>query len=174
MRSHLTRITAACAALCLSASLYAGTAAEDVQVEEAYARAVPPGQSNSAAFMSLTNKSDADHGLVAAESGASKVTELHTHFLEDGMMKMRPVAKIDLPAGETVKLQPGGLHLMLIDLARQLSPAEEVSITLVFEDGSRTSLTVPVQTVQQTMSEKRISPVPGSSRSCTPSPSATS
>jgi len=155
MRSLPIRMIATCAALCLSSGLYAGTAAEDVQAEGAYARAVPPGQPNSAAFVSLTNKSDADHALVAAESSASKVVELHTHLLEEGMMKMRPVAKIDLPAGETVELQPGGLHLMLIDLARQLSPGEEVSITLVFEDGSRTSLKVPVKTVQQTMKYHR-------------------
>ncbi len=150
----LRRITAAAAGLCLSASLYAGIAAEDVQAAGAYARAVPPGQSNSAAFMSLTNKSDADHALVGAESSASKVAELHTHFLEGGMMKMRPVEKIDLPAGKTVELQPGGLHLMLIGLTHQLSPGEDLRITLVFEDGSRTSLVVPVKTVQATMEQR--------------------
>jgi copper(I)-binding protein len=151
MRSILKKMTLACAALCLSASLYAGTAAEDVKAEGAYARAVPPGQPNSAAFMSLTNKGDTDHVLVGAESNVSKVAELHTHSMEGGMMKMRPVEKIDLPAGETVKLQPGSLHIMLIGLTRQLSPGEGVEITLVFEDGSRTSLQAPVKTVQQTM-----------------------
>ena len=151
MRSILTKMTFACAALCLSAALYAGTAAEDVQAEDAYVRAVPPGQPNSAAFMSLTNKGDTDHVLVGAESNVSKVAELHTHSMEGGMMKMRPAEKIDLPAGETVKLQPGGLHIMLIGLTRQLSPGEDVEITLVFEDGSRTSLQASVKTVQQTM-----------------------
>jgi len=153
MRSILTKMTFACAALFLSASLYAGTSAEDVQAEGAYVRAVPPGQPNSAAFMSLTNKGETDHVLVAAESNVSKVAELHTHSMEGGMMKMRPVEKIDLPAGETVKLQPGGLHIMLIGLTRQLSPGEDVEITLIFEDGSRASLQAPVKTVQQTMEE---------------------
>jgi periplasmic copper chaperone A len=151
MRSILTKMTFACAALCLSASLYAGTAAEDLLAEGAYVRAVPPGQPNSAAFMDLTNKGETGHVLVAAESNVSKVAELHTHSMEGGMMKMRPVEKIDLPGGQTVKLQPGGLHIMLIGLTRQLSPGEDVEITLVFEDGSRDTLQAPVKTVQQTM-----------------------
>jgi hypothetical protein len=142
---------AACALLCLSAGLYAGNAADNLQVQDIYVRAVPPGQSNSAAFLSLTNADQTDHALVAAESSISKVAELHTHLKEEGMMKMRRVERIDLPPGETVKLQPGGLHVMLIGLTKQLSPGEDVDITLVFEDGSRTALTAPVKTVQQTM-----------------------
>ena len=148
--SWIPRPTAlATAALCLlSTGVYAGNA---LQVEDPYVRAVPPGQTNSAAFMTLTNASDADHALVAAESSASKVVELHTHKMEGGMMKMRRLDKIELPAGETVKLQPGGLHVMLIGLARQLSPGDNVEITLVLDDGSRTSVAAPVKTVQQTM-----------------------
>ena len=151
MRSSLRRTALIAAALCLSTGLYAGSAADSLQVQDPYVRAVPPGQTNSAAFMALVNPGDADHALVAAESRASKVVELHTHQEEGGMMKMRRVDKIDLPAGETVELQPGGLHLMLIGLTRQLSPGEDVEITLVLEDGSRTSVTAPVKTVQQTM-----------------------
>jgi len=145
----------ACAALCLSANLYAGSAADAVQADGAYARAVPPGQSNSAAFITLINPSDADHALVSAESNAAKAAELHSHTMEEGMMKMRQVEKIDLPAGEKVKLEPGGLHLMLIGLERQLSPGEEIDMTLVFEDGSRRTLTAPVKKVQDTMQHHR-------------------
>ncbi|MEN8167219.1 MAG: copper chaperone PCu(A)C [Pseudomonadota bacterium] len=53
--------------------------------------------------------------------------------------------KVDLPAGEAVKLEPGGLHVMLIGLERQLSSGEDVEITLVFGDGSRSTLTAPVK-----------------------------
>lgn len=145
------RFSMACAALCLSASLYAGDAVDVVGVAGAFARAVPPGQTNSAAFMSLTNGSDAAHVLVSAESNVSEVAELHAHIMEEGMMKMRRLEKIDLPAGETVALEPGGLHVMLIGLERQLSPGEAVDITLIFEDGSRKTLSAPVKTVQETM-----------------------
>jgi len=145
------RMLTAGAALCLSASLYAGSAADDIQVKGGYTRAVPPGQNNSAAFLSLTNVGDAEHALVAVESGASKIAELHSHLMEDGMMKMRRVEKIDLPPGARVALEPGGLHIMLIDLTKQLSPGENVEITLVFEDGSRKMLPTPVKTVQESM-----------------------
>lgn len=151
MSFNLKLLAGASAALCLSTSLYAGDAADAVQIEGAFARAVPPGQTNSAAFMNLTNRGDADHSLTTAESNASKVVELHTHLMEEGMMKMRRVEKIDLPAGETVRLQPGGLHVMLIGLERQLAEGENVDITLVFEDGSRSTLTAPVKKVEVKM-----------------------
>jgi len=141
------------AALALPASphLFAGSAADEVRVEGAYARAVPPGQANSAAFLTLTNGSAVDHALVAAASDASKVVELHTHRMEGGMMEMRRVDKIDLPAGGSVALAPGGLHIMLIGLAHDLSAGDAVALELVYEDGSRASIEVPVKTVQQTM-----------------------
>jgi copper(I)-binding protein len=148
---RIQRLVFASAALLVCANLYAGDAADAVQINDTYARAMPPGQTNSAAFMTLTNDATNDHALVAAECDASAVTELHTHLMEDGMMKMRRLEKIDLPAGETIRLQPGGLHLMLIGLKGQLSAGEDVAITLVFEDGSRSALTVPVKGVQETM-----------------------
>ena len=155
MKRISKHVTAACAILCLSANPYASSAADEVQAEGAYVRAVPPGQPNSAAFVILTNNGEVDHALVAAESDVAKVAELHTHLLEQGMMKMRRVEKIDLPAGETAKLQPGALHIMLIDLTKQLAPGDDVKIGLVFEDGSRVSLAAPVKTVQQTMMQHR-------------------
>ena len=151
MRFTLKLLAGACAALCLSANLYAGSAADLVKADGAFARAVPPGQPNSAAFVTLTNTDDGDHALVAAETNAAEVVELHTHTMEDGMMKMRRVDKIGLPAGETVKLQPGGLHIMLIGLEHQLEPGEELAITLIFEDDGRAALTAPVKKVQHTM-----------------------
>jgi len=151
MSLDLRALVGACAALCLSANLYAGSAADAIQTDGAFARAVPPGQSNSAAFMTLTNQSDADHALVSAESNAAKAAELHSHTMEEGMMKMRRVEKIDLPAGKTARLEPGGFHLMLIGLERQLSPGEHIDVTLIFEDGSRNTFTAPVKKVQETM-----------------------
>jgi copper(I)-binding protein len=126
----------------------AASVADGMQVSGAYARAVPPGQPNSAAFLSLRNDSDEDHALVAAESAVAKIVELHRHTMDGGMMRMRPVAKIELPAGQTVTLQPGGLHVMLIGLDHQLLPGEQVELALIYEDGSRTRLSAPVQKVQ--------------------------
>ena len=125
--------------------------ADQVIVKDPYVRAVPPGQPNSASFMSLHNSDDKDHALVGAESPVAKVVELHTHTMQDGMMRMRPVAKVDLPAGERVSLKPGGLHVMLIGLKQKLVPGEDVPVTLVFEDGSKATLSAPVRKLQMHM-----------------------
>jgi copper(I)-binding protein len=138
-------------AFCVAGLAAAGTAAEAVKVTGAYARAVPPGQPNSASFLILTNGSDTDHRLVDAESPAAKVVELHTHINDNGMMKMRRVDGIDIPAGKETRLQPGGYHIMLIGLQRDLKPGEEIQLTLVFQDGSRTRVAAPVQKLQMKM-----------------------
>lgn len=116
-----------------------------------YARAVPPGQPNSAIFMQLQNKDSKAHALVKASSSASEVVELHTHLNEGGVMKMRKVEKIDLPAGETVALKPGSFHIMLIGLKKPLKAGESVDLTLTFEDGTTLATSAPVKEITAPM-----------------------
>jgi len=132
-------------------SVQAETAAKSIAVSDAYVRAVPPGQPNSAAFMALSNRSAADHALVEVRSDVAQAVELHTHSMKDGMMQMRRVAQIDVPAGGETRLQPGGLHVMLIGLQRDLQPAEAVSLQFEFEDGSLLELSAPVRKLQMKM-----------------------
>ena len=89
MKKNSILLSAALLLLTAFGSAVAGNAAEEVVVSDAYARAVPPGQPNSASFMTLTSKSDKDHALVEASSPAAEVVELHTHTMKDGMMQMR-------------------------------------------------------------------------------------
>jgi periplasmic copper chaperone A len=137
----MPRFSSPLLAAALLASLSMATQGAEMAIGDPYARAVPPGQPNSAVFMSLENRSDQDQALVAAESDVSEIVELHTHVEEGGMMRMRQIEKIDVPAGETVTLQPGGLHVMLIGLQQALEPGQTIDLNLVFEDGSR----IPVQ-----------------------------
>ena len=132
-------------------SVHAETAAASVTVSEAYARAVPPGQPNSASFMLLKNASNMDHALVGAQSDAAETVELHTHSMKDGMMQMRRVARIEIPAGGETRLQPGGLHVMLIGLKGDLQPGEDVALRLQFEDGSTLEVAAPVRKLQMRM-----------------------
>lgn len=138
-------------ALLIAAGPVAAEALDDVTFNDPYVRGVPPGQPNSAAFMQIVNKGSGDHALVSGSSPVSEVVELHTHTMEGGMMRMRQVDKIDLPAGETVSLQPGGLHVMLIGLKQKLVPDEEVELTLTFEDGSAVTLKAPVRKLKMKM-----------------------
>jgi hypothetical protein len=148
----LTTILALLACLSFTPVLGAAEAtgeriADGIRIEAPYARAVPPGQPNSAVFMVLENTGDTPRALVGAESDIAATLELHTHRMADGMMQMRKIERIDLPAGERVSLAPGGLHLMLIGLREQLRPGAAVSVTLIFDDGSRTEFSAPVRQV---------------------------
>ncbi len=107
-----------------------------IEDERAWVRAGPPGSQVTGAFMILKNKGDKAAQVVKAESAAARVTELHEHASENGVMKMRPVPAIVVkPKGETA-LKPGGYHIMLIDLKAPLKEGETVPLTLGFADGS--------------------------------------
>ncbi|MBS1191638.1 MAG: hypothetical protein H6R10_3430 [Rhodocyclaceae bacterium] len=129
------KISALAVTLLFSAGVFAA-AADNVSVQDPYVRLAPPGAPATGAFMVLKNAGDKDVKVVKAENSLSKVTELHTHVNDGGVMKMRPVQSIDIKAkGETV-LKPGGLHVMLIDLKAPMQEGNVVPITLTFDDGS--------------------------------------
>ncbi len=126
------------------AALAAG-AADSIMVQDPYVRLAPPGAPTTGAFMTLMNHGDKDTKLVKASTPAAKVAELHTHINEGGVMKMRPVAAIDIKAKGEAVLKPGGLHVMLIDLKAPLKEGDKVAITLGFDDGSSKQIEAPVK-----------------------------
>jgi len=73
------------------------------------------------------------------------MVELHTHINDNGVMRMRPVKDMPIPAGGTTELKPGGLHLMLMMLKKQLKAGEKMPITLIFEDGSKKEIQAEVR-----------------------------
>ena len=149
------RISALIMGLLCSAAVFAGTAADAISVSDPYIPALPPGQPNSLAYMGLTNSSDQDIELVAAEGSVSKAIELHTHVMSDGMMSMIKIDKIDLPASKTVMLEPNGLHIMLIGLVSDLKDGDKTALTLVFKDGSKKAVEVPVRKIMMKMEKQK-------------------
>ncbi len=137
--------------LALSAGVSADGVAGKVSVVDPYVRAVPPVAKTSAAFMQLQNSSSTEGFLVSADTPAAAVVELHTHTMDEGVMRMRQVPQITLPPNTTVSLEPGGLHIMFFDLKSPLSPGDEVPITLTFSDGSSKAVTAEVRSVQGMM-----------------------
>ncbi|WP_432695822.1 copper chaperone PCu(A)C [Marinobacterium sp. YM272] len=135
------------ARLLLLSALSVPAFAADVSVIDPYARAVPPGQPNSAAFMQISNNGDEAVTLTGAATSAAGTAELHAHIQDEGVMRMRRIDGIELPAGETVTLQPGGLHVMLIGLKKTLAEGDDVDLELQFSDGTSASLTLPVKPV---------------------------
>ncbi|MET3999626.1 copper chaperone PCu(A)C [Marinobacterium sp. MBR-109] len=137
----MTRLSILLTTLCLSISM---ACAAEISVEQPFARATPPGQPNSAAFMQLVNKGETT-ALVAAKSSVADVVELHTHTNDEGVMRMRRIEQIELPAGDTTVLQPGGLHVMLIGLKQPLQEGSQIDLSLEFADGSQQQIDLPVQ-----------------------------
>lgn len=123
------------AGLLVSAGVFAG-AADHVVVQDPYVRLAPPNAPATGAFMVIRNNGDKDVKVLKADNPVSKVTELHTHLNEGGVMKMRPVPAIDIKAKGEAVLKPGGLHVMLIDLKAPMKEGDVVPITLTFDDGS--------------------------------------
>lgn len=110
--------------------------ADQISVGDPYVRQAPPGAMATGAFMTIRNSGKQEVRIVSASNPASAVTELHTHLNEGGVMKMRQVKDILVPAGGEAVLKPGGLHVMLIDMKGPLSAGDTVPITLKLEDGS--------------------------------------
>ena len=115
-------------------------------VSDAWVRQPAPGAKHVAGFLRLHNSTGVDVEVVAAASSLSPRTELHTHLHEGGIMKMRLVPSIVVKAHSDVVLQPGGLHVMFMDVARQPAPGDIVELTLNVKDGRATTVKVPVLT----------------------------
>lgn len=108
------------------------SAAAVVKVEQAWVRPSVPGQQGTGGYMKLTAREG--QRLVGASSPVAGVAEIHEMKMDGDVMTMKPVGTLDLPAGKTVELKPGGLHLMLMDLKRPLAAGSSVPLTLVFKD----------------------------------------
>ncbi len=145
-----------------SAVLIAGTtvltlsAHAQVSVKDAWVRATVPQQKATGAFMQLTASQDTR--LVAVTTPLTPLAEVHEMAMQDDVMRMRQVSGIELPAGKTVELKPGGYHVMLMDLPTQVKPGDTVPLTLVFENksgGRQTQdLKVPVRALNAAAAPK--------------------
>jgi hypothetical protein len=102
--------------------------------------------SNSAAYMVLMNESDTADTLIRASTDIAETVELHTVIMEDGVMMMRPVTQIDVPASGETELRPGGLHVMLLGITQDLEEGDTVDLTLTFENAGDVSISAPVRT----------------------------
>jgi len=102
-----------------------------VQINDAWARATVPGQKVAGVYLQIRSARDAR--LVSVQSEAAASAEIHSMSNERGVMRMRKLEALTLPAGETVALKPGGNHIMLLDIKQQLKSGEKVPITLIVQ-----------------------------------------
>jgi copper(I)-binding protein len=111
-------------------------------VSGAWARATVPGQSVGAAYMKIDSPVNAT--LTGIESDVSQSAEVHTMRHQNGVMQMRKLNKLDIPAGQPVELAPGGAHLMLLGLKKPLKVGETLQLNMTFVDSAGAKTIVPV------------------------------
>jgi len=126
----------------IAATLVALNANAEVTVTDAWVRGTVPAQTSTGAYMKI--KSTEDAKIVAASSPAAKMVEIHEMAMANGVMEMKAMGVLPLPAGKPVELKSGGYHLMMMDLAKPLKAGDKVPITFTVEgkDGKKTTVEV--------------------------------
>ena len=117
--------------------------AQEVTIREPWVRGTVRGQKATGAFMQLTATESAT--LVAVESPVAGTVQIHEMKMENDVMKMRAIQRLDLPAGKAIDLKPGGYHVMLMDLKQPLKKGETVPISLRFEGKDKTFKTIEIK-----------------------------
>jgi copper(I)-binding protein len=100
---------------------------------------------NGAVYVNIVNPGTTPDAVVAATSDAARLVELHETRNEGGVMRMRPLAKFEVPPGTTLEMKPGGRHVMLLGLTRDLKPGDVVRVTLTFERAGPMTIEAPVR-----------------------------
>ena len=142
-----TVLKSAFAALLLAG--IAGVAhAGDISLENPWSRAAPTGAPVGAGYVTLKNTGNTGDKLVSATADVAGKVEIHEMAMDNGVMKMRPVHGLEIPAGKSVELKPGGYHIMFMQLKKPLVAGEKVNGTLTFEKAGA----VPVEYTIKAMS----------------------
>lgn len=131
----------ACAGSAQAADYVSG----NLRISQPWARATAPGAQAGGGFLKIDNKGPADR-LIAATANVSNGVELHTMRMEGNVMRMAKLANgIELPAGQSVELKPGGLHVMFIDLRAPLKEGDKFPLRLKFEKAGEITVEMEIQ-----------------------------
>lgn len=121
-----------------SAAVSLAVAAEEpakLQIVDPWVRALPPTQTNTAAYMTLVNHSEATITIASANADIAQKVEIHTTREIDGYMRMEQLPGLSIGPGETLQLAPGGTHLMLLQLSHMPMPGETPRLCVAFASG---------------------------------------
>lgn len=148
---NVTSMLAAAASLLAVAAAPAGAQemkAGDLVITQPWSRATPAGAKVAGGYLTIENKGSAPDRLVSGAGDVAGKVEIHEMAMNNGVMTMRPLDKgLTIEPGKTVKLAPGGYHLMLMDLKGPLKQGEKVPVTLEFEKAGKVTLSLDVQGV---------------------------
>ena len=128
-----------------SKQITTGTDAELIKVSKAWLRETPPQAEVGAGYLQLNNAGARDVSLVGLETNVANKTEVHSVSMANGMMQMRKIAALEIPAQGQAELSPGGNHMMLMGLKQPLIDGQTVSVILRFADGSNQTVEFSVR-----------------------------
>ncbi len=134
-------------------SVPATAAGPAVSVRDAWARHAPmlegeaakSGSGNGAVYATIVNNGATADALLSASTDAARAAEVHETYQDAGMVMMRQVEQVAVPAGGKVELKPGGYHLMLFDLTRELRTGQSIPLVLTFRNAGKVSVTATVR-----------------------------
>ena len=121
--------------LCLAPLAARAAGSAPLGVSDAWVRALPPGQPNTAGYLVVTNSADTAVTIVGASSPLAESVEIHTTREVDGLQRMERLDQVQVAAGQSVAFAPGGMHLMLLGVSRMPAPGEEVQLCLQLAKG---------------------------------------
>lgn len=121
--------------LCLAPLAGVAAGPSSAVLSDAWVRALPPGQPNTAAYLVVANSSDAAVAIVGASSPLAETVEIHTSREVDGLQRMERLEQVQVAPGQSAAFVPGGMHLMLLGLSRMPAPGEEVQLCLQLAKG---------------------------------------
>ena len=150
MTSILDRLAAAAlvSALFAAPALAQEVKAGDLVITQAWSRATPSGAKIAGGYLTIENKGAASDRLLGGSGDIAGKIEVHEMAMNNGVMTMRPLDKgLTVEPGKTVKLAPGGYHLMIMDLKSPFKQGEKVPVTLEFEKSGKVTLSLDVQGV---------------------------
>lgn len=147
MNSFATVAFAACASLLFAASTaHAQKKGPDSPaITDVWVKASIPGSTTSAAYLKI--KSSTPLKLVRAETPVAGLVELHNMTMKGGVMEMKAMDAVDLPANQTVELKPGGMHVMLMMVKQPIKSGDKVPLTLTFEGADKKPLVMKVEAI---------------------------
>jgi hypothetical protein len=118
----------------------------DLVITQAWSRATPGGAKVGGDYLTIENKGATPDRLIGGSADAADKVQVHEMAMNNGVMTMRPLDKgLVIEPGKTVKLAPGGYHLMLLDLKSPLKQGDKLPVTLEFERAGKVSLSLDVQ-----------------------------
>ena len=116
----------------------------NIRITQPWSRPTPPGVPMGVAYFTLENRGTAEDVLLSASTPVAARVEFHQTTMSEGVARMRSLTQLLVPAGRTVKAEPGGVHLMLVELKQPLEAGDRVPLTLIFRDAGEVQVMLGV------------------------------